>query len=454
MSVTVEIYYDKRALRKKTQDYPIKLRVYYRDARLYTTIYGISQADYDKLETRRVSDEVQAFRKKLKDLEKRATDAADALTPFDFEGFERNFIANNDEIDLRKLKIEATLPADEPFDFEPYYRKFPILLETPPLGTIGQVFLHIIKYKLVFGKVTTALSYQCSYNSLVKYGGNMPFHKVTPLFLQMYGEWMKELGNSKTTTGIYLRNLRCVFNDANDQKVIKKEQCYPFGKKKYRIPGTRNIKKTYEIEELQKAYYYECDPQKPWLQRAKDFAFLIYFGNGLNPLDICELHRKNVDGDFITFERAKTMETAKEDPPKIVITINDDIRHIIDRQCRKDETDNPVLDPESYLFPIFELGMNPLDKYERKQLFIEFINKWLTYIFKEVGVNKPGRCYDLRHTFATIQRIGGATVDDVQEFLGQADPRTAKRYIASLPSEQKRIASARLDVIKRPSKAI
>ena len=98
--------------------------------------------------------------------------------------------------------------------------------------------------------------------------------------------------------------------------------------------------------------------------------------------------------------------------------------------------------------------MTPLEQYERRQLFIEFINKWLTYIFKEVGVNKKGRCYDLRHTFATIQRMGGATVDDVQEFLGQADPRTAKRYVASLPNEQKRIASARLDVIKRPRQAV
>jgi len=105
------------------------------------------------------------------------------------------------------------------------------------------------------------------------------------------------------------------------------------------------------------------------------------------------------------------------------------------------------MDPESYLFPIFEPGMTPFEQYERRQLFIAFINKWLTFIFKEVGMNKKGRCYDLRYTFATIQSLGGATVNDIQEFLGQADPRTTKRYVASLSITQRRLASARMDVL-------
>lgn len=44
--------------------------------------------------------------------------------------------------------------------------------------------------------------------------------------------------------------------------------------------------------------------------------------------------------------------------------------------------------------------------------------------------------------------MGGATVNEVQEALGQQDPRTTKRYIDSLPIEQKRKALLRMDVIK------
>jgi len=297
--------------------------------------------------------------------------------------------------------------------------------------------------------VTTALSYQQAYASLTKFGGNAAFQKVTAKYLHAYGEWMKGLGNSKTTTGIYLRNLRGVFNEADALKIIKKEYCYPFGKKKYRIPGSRNVKKAYEIEEIQKVYHYQCDPAKPWLSKAKDFVMFIVFGKGLNPLDICRLQRKNVADGLISFERGKTEETSKEDPPKIVIVIDDTIGPILERQCRKDTVGNPVMDPESYLFPIFEHGMNPLEQYERRQLFIEFINKWFTYILKEVGVNKPGRCYDLRHTYATVQILGGADINQIQEDLGQQDPRTTRRYVASLPITLKKAAAARMEILKQ-----
>ena len=450
MAVTIDIYFDTRSLRKKTNDYPFKLKVYHKDqTRFFPTVYGLPESEGKKLSAPRLGAELQKIKDNLADLRRTAEIAVGEMDPFSFDDFIQDFLRDNPHIDQTRIKIRAANPADEGFDFEPYHKKFPILIEQPVIGTFGQVFQSMIKYKLFIGKVTTALSYQQAYTSLKKFGGDVPFQKITAKYLYSYGEWMKELGNSKTTTGIYMRNLRSVFNEANDLKIIKKEKCYPFGKKQYRIPGTRNIKKAYEIEEIQKVYHYHCDPQKPWLQKAEDFAFFILFGNGLNPLDICQLQRKNIVDDLIIFERAKTEETAKEDPPKIVIFISDNIRPILDRQCRKNQDGNPVMDPESYLFPIFEPGMTPLEQYERRQLFIEFINKWLTFIFKEVGVNKRGRCYDLRHTFATIQSLGGATVNDIQEFLGQADPRTTKRYVASLPITQKRLASARMDVLKQ-----
>jgi integrase/recombinase XerD len=142
------------------------------------------------------------------------------------------------------------------------------------------------------------------------------------------------------------------------------------------------------------------------------------------------------------------METSKEDPPKIVIVMDDTIRPIVDRQCRKDQDGNPVMDPESYLFPIFETGMTALEKFERKMLFIKFVNKWFTYILKEVGVNKSGRCYDLRHTYATVQILGGADLIQIQEDLGQQDPRTTRRYVGSLPISHKKLAASRMDILK------
>jgi integrase/recombinase XerD len=450
MSVTIDIYFDTRTFRKKTQDYPFKLKVYYqKDTRNFLTVYGLSATDEKKLVSPRLGTELQRVKDSLAELRRTAETFASDMRPFNFDDFIQDFLKDNPHIDQTRIKLPEAKPADQEFDYKPYHKKFPILLETPEAGTIGQVFLSIIQYKILIGKVTTALLYQQAYTSLKKFGGNATFQKVTHKYLHAYGEWMKSQGNSKTTTGIYLRNLRGVFNEAETLKIIKKETCYPFGKKKYRIPGTRNVKKAYEVEEIQKVYHYQCDPEKPWLQRAKDFVLFIVFGKGLNPLDICQLQRKHVVEGLISFERGKTEETSKEDPPKIVIVIDDTIGPIIDRQCLKDKHGNPVMDPESYLFPIFVHGMNPLEQYERRQLFIEFVNKWFTYILADVGVNKPGRCYDLRHTYATVQILGGADLNQIQEDLGQQDPRTTRRYVASLPITYKKLAAARMDILKQ-----
>ncbi|MDP4149347.1 MAG: site-specific integrase [Bacteroidota bacterium] len=452
MAIRVDIYHDKRRFRSKTKDYPVKLRIYETgDMRMYTTVYGITADEIKAWSQQRVSEKVQNLRKAFNNLRVKAQEAADELDPFDFDQFELRFIKDNPEIDQTKLKIKVSVPAQEPFDLTEYYKRFPILQESLEIGTIGHVFKELIKFKIVIGKVSTAILYQSAYISLVKFGGNVKFKRINKLYLYNYTEWMKGLGNSKTTVGMYIRHLRHVFNEAHDMKIIKKENCYPFGKKEYRIPGTRSVKKVYEVEELRKIYGYQCDPEKPWLQRAKDYSLFILFGNGINPADIVRLKRKNIQGNLIVFERVKTEEIAKEDPPSIAIYINDEIKQIIDRQCSRDENGNIIEDPESYLFPILKPGMNPLREYQERQLLIEFINKWLSFILKEVGVNKPGRCYYLRSTFATMQIAGGASLFDVQEFMGHMDPRTTKRYVGSLPIEQKRLASQRMEIIKGPN---
>ena len=51
--------------------------------------------------------------------------------------------------------------------------------------------------------------------------------------------------------------------------------------------------------------------------------------NGLNVKDIARLQYKNINGNKITFIRAKTEKTAKQDQKIISVPINDEIRQII-----------------------------------------------------------------------------------------------------------------------------
>jgi hypothetical protein len=45
--------------------------------------------------------------------------------------------------------------------------------------------------------------------------------------------------------------------------------------------------------------------------------------------------------------------------------------------------------------------------------------------------------------------LGGATLLEVQEMLGQIDPRTTKRYIDSLPISIKKAGAARVEAFKK-----
>lgn len=447
--VTIDMYFDTRRLRKKTKDYPYKLCVYDGDRSYFPTIYGLSKADNDKLSAPRLGPSLQDLKDKFKEILRLAVEAAGKIDPFDIEEFEQDFILGNPHFDQARIKPRKIPVAAKDFDYTPYYKKFPTLLETFESGTIGEVYLIIIKKKILRGKIGTAISYQDSFKSFVRYGGNLKFQKLTEDYLFQYLDWMKNNTDgkkkkcTKTTCGIYLRSLRRVFNLAASLKIINKEKCYPFGIDKVGIPGTRNVKKHLELTDVEKLYYYDCNPEMPWLRKAIAYWFWIYFGNGMNVKDMCGLQWKNITGEFLEFERIKTEETSREDPPKISVFLNREMWQIIDEFGNKDRS------PENYIFPIYEIGMDPLRMFEESRLTVAFINNWIKVILAELGIKKKGTTYVIRHTFSTIQRRAGASIDDITEYLGS---RSAKRYVGSLESELKRSVSDNLSTFKKPGK--
>lgn len=302
MSVTVEIYFDTRLFRKKTKDYPYKLRVYHAgEAKLFPTIFALSKEDHDKLTAKNLGARLQEIRDKLTQIQRSAASFAKEMDPFSFKDFVRDFIKDNPFFIQTRVKTEPLPPRLRAFNFSSFYKKFPILQETPEPGTIGEVYLAQIKEKLANGKVKTAMNYQCAYNSLKQFGGNVRFKGITAAYLRSYADWMKNHTDevkkrkcSKTTIGMYLITLRTMFNEAIHLKIIKKEGCYPFGKRQFMIPGSNNTKKAFDKSVIERIYYYECDPKRPSMQKARSFWFFMYFGQGMNPKDICLLQYKNI----------------------------------------------------------------------------------------------------------------------------------------------------------------
>ena len=443
MLPTISLILDTRRM-KKTKKYPVKLRVtFQRVTEYYQTVFDLLEEEWKKLQASRISNELQSIRDKLRDLERNAAAVINEIEPFSFREFEKTYIQSHPHFRQKKLRNEIAVSTQEDFDYSPFYKKFPLLLESASNpGTISYSYSILIKKLLREGRISTAVSYHCSYVSLKKFNGDVAFTVITAFYLLEYERWLLIQGFSKSTIGIYLRPLRAVFNEAIEDGIIKREKCYPFGKRKYRIPSSKNVKKALELSDVQKIYYYKCSSNFPAEQEARDYWLFSYFGNGMNPKDIANLKFKNIEGDYLTFERSKTARSLRSDPKLITVFLNDDMKEIIERLGNKNK------DANNYIFPILKHSQSPLRQYELVQNFVRFINDWMKTILKNLSINKKATTYVARHTFSTVLKRSGASTEFIQEALGHTDLKTTENYLDSFGKEVKKEFAAKLTSFK------
>ncbi len=211
----------------------------------------------------------------LRQLQRRAEEVGEGLRAFTFAAFEKAFILNNPSFHQRKAIKEIAALENLPFEQVTYDNRFPIFrLPKPEPDTILSVFLFYISKLLNEHRIRTAAHYQTTYNVLARFSGNVRFVDIDVLYLKRFEVWMLEQNYSKTTVGIYTHCLRALFNEAIFQGIIKRES-YPFGRRLYQPPSSRNIKKALTLEDVSKIYYYI--PENKQERKAKDFWLFSYF---------------------------------------------------------------------------------------------------------------------------------------------------------------------------------
>ena len=179
------------------------------------------------------------------------------------------------------------------------------------------LFLEIIIFQKKFGSTWRGKNKNCGElpNKLYhvfKIPGDVKVTDIDVAFLKQLEAWMIVLEYSITTVGIYTRCMRAIFNEVIFQGLIKREKCYPFGRRKYQYPMSHNVKKALSLEEVRKIYYYE--PMCEFERKAKNFWLFSYLANGINLTDIAYLKYKNIEEDYITFNRSKTENATRSSP--------------------------------------------------------------------------------------------------------------------------------------------
>ena len=273
-------------------------------------------------------------------------------------------------------------------------------------------------------RIGTAVSYESAKASIDRFKKDLKFADITLAFLKKYESWMLTNDKSRTTIGIYLRSLRTVFNRQSIDKSL-----YPFGEGqgKYSIPTGRNIKKALTLEEISKIFHYDA-PKKSMVEMAKDYWVFIYLCNGINVKDLCLLKRKDVQGDVLTFERAKT-KRSKNNGEKITVSLKPQAKAIIKKWGQIS------VNPETYVFPHLQKGMTAETERKQIQQVTKTINKYMKRIAKELELSKEVTTYFARHSFATVLRNSGASTEFISEALGHSSMKTTKSYLAGFEQE-------------------
>lgn len=226
MSFSIGIILDTRR-QKKTGKFPVKLRVRLGDkVELYSTIYDLSQEEYNKFTATRISDNLQEIRSNLQRLETDAKKLVHDERIISLDVFENDFVISNSLLHKRKrIKEKTFAPATYEFDITPYEKRFNIFKEVhPDRDYISVTFVSYIKRLLEEERVGSALNYLDTYNSLKKFRGNVRFTDITVSYLHQYERWLMNVNHcSKTTVGIKLRALRAVFNEADENGIINKK---------------------------------------------------------------------------------------------------------------------------------------------------------------------------------------------------------------------------------------
>ncbi len=384
---------------KSDGTYPLKLRVTYKRVRKY---YNVGLGDFTKEEFEKITTtnprefNLKKVKSKIKQEEVRSESTYMEMKAFSFEGFESLFYGKEEK---------------------PEYTLFSLMQ-----GYIEKLFEQ--------NRVSTAQSYTWARTSLKKYSPNADFRDVTPRFLTDYEIWMIQQGNSITTVGIYLRSLRTIFNLAINEGIIEKEH-YPFQRGKYTIPSGRNIKKALTINEIEKIFKYVCVPGSSE-EKARDLWLFSYLCNGMNMKDICRLKYKDIEGDKLVYIRAKTLLSTKSNRKPIIVYLTDHAKSIIEKWGQK-----PVL-PSTYVFPILPVDVSPLRERKLVQGITQLVNKYMKRIGVQLGISKPVTTYTARHSFSTVLKRSGVSIEYISESLGHSSLQTTENYLDSFEDDVKR----------------
>ena len=270
------------------------------------------------------------------------------------------------------------------------------------------------------GKETTALNYWSAWRMVSKYlggqAGKFRLSAITEEWVRGYLRWLYARGNLKPSSiNFYFRCVCALYGYAVKEKLISPVR-NPFAGLCPTVPPT--CKRTLSETDLCKIVSYSgcSDAKKTRLQACDIFLFLFYT-RGMCFVDVYNLKKSNINGDYICYSRSKT-----EAP--LQVKIIPEVRVLIDKYA----------DAESdYLFPFLRENRRGEGEISEKSA-LRRLNRGLVQLGKELGFTRPLTTYVARHSWASMVESCGMNTAVISQGLGHSSERVTRIYMKGMPS--------------------
>jgi integrase len=353
-------------------------------------------------ERKSMSRDAIEFRKEINDLETKAARIYASMRTFENDRFKKLFYDH----DATPEPIEADLP------------------KTLALKELFEFYL-----KMNPGKLNTNTHKKSSLSALKRYQQHLYVDDITVPFLKKFERDMMAQGSSLGSVSSYLRDLRTIINYFQaTKKVIPIDYKYPFGKGGYSIKNFRRKKAVLSNEEILKVIEFD-EFDTPKQEYARNIWLTLYYGSGINPIDLLKLRWNKIDRNGIRLIRTKTETTTQSEFQEIFIPLTEDLRHYLNKVAIPEELSPFVLGK-------LKDGYSEQSLANRKNRFRQEINTELKKIRVKLDLSAPLIMATARDCYASSLDRNGTPREAISGMLGHQDLRTTNHYLDSLSPEK------------------
>lgn len=261
------------------------------------------------------------------------------------------------------------------------------------------------------GRNGTASNYLSAVNAFERFVGSreISLDTVTKKTVEGFMDFQKQQGNNPNTVVFYVKQLRAIYNKADDDGYV--HTAYnPFDKIK--LKGCKTPKRAIAQQDIRKIAGANLAGQHEHMELARDLFQFSLSTCGMAFVDMCYLKKENICGKMLVYRRRKTDQLLQ-------VKIEPALKALL-RKYRDDSSD--------YLLPM----LRDNDSYGGYRYIQRRLNKRIRELGVQLGFDFPLTFYVARHTWATMARDKGFPVSAISAGMGHTSETTTQIYLSSL----------------------